>query len=127
VSTAATPYGSGVKDATVADIKLIKSTTTIPARIGTNFGFRYKIVGHPQGGRVNLKFVTRFPPPGIRDTSTNKTILKIERLATQNIGEVNYHGGSFDEAGDMVQGKWVIEIWDGSQKLAEQEFTVVAP
>jgi Domain of unknown function (DUF3859) len=48
--TAATTTAPGTatgKIDEVANIKLVQSTTTVPARQGVEFGFRYKIIGQP--------------------------------------------------------------------------------
>ena len=46
-------------------IKLQEATRTVVARIGTEFGFRYRATGKPPGAPVLLTIVTKFPAPGV--------------------------------------------------------------
>jgi len=104
--------------------KLVKATNTIPAVLGTRFGFRFKIVGEPTGGPVALKWVIRFPPPGIRNERNQLQRSYEENIATA-IGTEEYRDALFDSPSDLVPGVWTMEVWSGNQKMAQQQFTVV--
>ena len=114
-------------DAMIDSAKLVKSTTTIPARIGTTFGFRGKLVGQPSGGKITLKKVTRFPPPGIRNSVTGQMQMSEDENIIGSIGAEFFTDGRFDDPDDMIPGNWVMEIWYENQKLAQQQFMVVKP
>src|SRR5215467_11270390 len=43
----------------------VKTTRTVPATLGTRFGFRYHLIGSPWGGLISLKMVLRCPGPGL--------------------------------------------------------------
>jgi Domain of unknown function (DUF3859) len=111
-SSAAPGTASGRIDE-VSNIKLVQSTATIPARVGVEFGFRYKIVGQPgaapppQAGSsilgiqltapppppipsVNLKYVTRIPKPGMRNPETGNVTLTNVFYQEHEIGEELY-------------------------------------
>jgi hypothetical protein len=109
----------------VQDYKFIETTTTIPAKIGISFGFKHRVVGQPTGKKVDLRVVDRFPPPGIRNTSTNQMQQSDEYVVTKSLGQTTATASTFDDDGDLVPGVWTIEIWYKDQKLAEQRFTVV--
>ncbi len=110
----------------LAGSKLIKATTTIPAVIGTRFGFRFKLVGEPAGAPVAVKWILRFPPPGIRDTRNQLQSSYEENIASA-IGTEEYRDALFDDPGDLLPGTWSMEVWSGNRKMAEQRFTVVKP
>lgn len=111
----------------IADLKLIKSTTTIPARIGTSFGVRFRLIGQPFSGKAILKVVTRIPPPGIRNTDTNQMQLTSEITIIKTIGAEHTFDNIFESPGHLITGNWVMEIWHENRKLAQQQFTVVKP
>lgn len=126
-SRAADPNSPGGEALTVGSVRLIQSTTTIPARIGTAFGFRYRVIGQPAGSQVALKIVSHFPPPGFVNSTTKQMQLRYEQSVTKLIGDVVYTGWVLDEPSDLIAGKWIIEIWYGNRKLVEQHFTAVKP
>ena len=119
-----TPGGSVVS---LSGIKLVQKTTTIPAAVATRFGIRYKIIGQPNGTSVNLKMVTRYPSPGVRNPTTGNTIMRGEYSAQKKLGTESYRDYGLDEGWELVPGKWTFEIWQDDRKLAEQSFTLVKP
>lgn len=108
-----------------ANLKLETSTDRVPARAGTMFGFRYQIVGQPLGEPVLLKFVTRFPRPGlIPPGSRGEPVTVNEYTSPRAIGDIFWRGYGFDEPWELVPGVWTFEIWSGDNKLIEKSFTV---
>jgi hypothetical protein len=144
-STAAPGTATGKIDQ-VSNIKLVQSTTTIPARVGVEFGFRYRIVGQPaaapppQAGttilgiqlgtpppprpepQVNLKYVTHIPKPGMRNPETGNVTLTNIFYQEHKIGEELYRLYRLTERWEIVPGIWTLEIWDGERKLLSQDF-----
>lgn len=110
----------------VSHIRLAETTTTIPARLGVHFGFRYKIIG-PENGIAKLTMVTLIPDPGIRNPNTGRTTMRNEYVEAKAIGSTQYTGYTFDNPWEIVLGTWTKEIWDGDRKLAAQSFNVVKP
>src|ERR1700722_11821988 len=55
----------GVLQSNLGDIRHVATTTTVPAQHGVRFGYRYKIIGTPDGAAIPIKFVTGFPPAGL--------------------------------------------------------------
>jgi hypothetical protein len=99
----------------------------VPAQLGVEFGFRYRIVGTPHSWPVTLNFVTLIPAPGIRNPTTGNTITRGEYSGQAVLGAEagRYYG--FDHEWEIVPGSWTLEIWQGDRKLASQSFTVVKP
>lgn len=53
--------------------RLVSNTDEISAKLGTNFGFNYVIVGEPDGETVLVKEIIKYPMP--RMFYNNKTLL----------------------------------------------------
>ena len=100
----------------------------IPADDKTRFGFSYTVTGK-SGGRVTVKHVYRFPPPGMPDAATGNMRTGFERTRENNIGDSVLIGWSFDGAPPerIVYGEWSLEVWQGSRKIAEKRFNVYRP
>lgn len=121
-----TPGTASGTTATVTDVKLLKATTTVPARLHAEFGFRYRIVGRKKGA-VTLKMVTLIPRPGIRNPDSGKTTVRNEFTQEKDIGVLHYRSYGMDNQWEIVPGTWTLEIWDGDRKLVSQSFNVVEP
>ena len=107
----------------IVESRFVEPTTTFPARLGTTFGFAYTLIGEPAGAEARVKIVSRFPPPGVPNATTNQMQLSYEQSALRQIGVENYTGWTFTEPGDLIAGSWTIELWYGARKMAEQQFT----
>ena len=99
----------------------------IQARIGLVFGVRFFVVGEPKEAEVKLRFVTRYPLPGLRNPMTRIDKLRDEQTGPAKIGWADFRGYSFDYDWEIVPGVWTFEVWDGDRKLVEQQLTVVKP
>jgi hypothetical protein len=97
---------------------------TIPAQIGTTFGFRYEVVGRAHAAPVELRQVVIFPSPGLTPSSSSKPIRQDEFVLQARIGETSYASYTLEDAFELVPGDWVFEIWQGNRKLATQAFRV---
>lgn len=106
-----------------SSIRLVKSTTTVPGRLGVRFGFRYRIIG--TGDKVTLKRMIHVPEPGVHDPETGNTVLTSVVMADTRIGTMEIAGYQFGHDWEIVPGTWTIELWDGDRKLANQRFQVV--
>ena len=107
--------------------KLIRRTNIIPATIGTNFGFRYSIVGDPIGAPVSLRMAGQFPLGGGRDQTTGQILKGWEFVFPGTLGSESYYSYTLEQDWELIPGNWTLEIWQGNRKLAEQSFTVVKP
>ncbi len=103
----------------------LEATSTIPARVGTEFGVEYRIVGEPDGADVTIRLINAYPAPGLIDPADPKPILETEFERIKKIGAVNYLGYGFENDWELVPGTWVMQIWQGDRKLVDESFTVV--
>jgi len=111
----------------LARTELLRKTTRIDAKIGTHFGFRYKIVGQPNDGEANITFVTLPAAPGLKNPKTGKVSTREEYSAAVTFNETGYAGYALGEDWEIVPGTWTFELWDGQRKLASQSFEIVKP
>jgi len=101
---------------------LIQSTTNVPARIGTRFGFRFRVLGSPPNAPIVLRVVGKHPP--FTNPGTGKTTTRDEYELPSWIGDT-YTSFSFDEEWELVVGEFTFEIWHEDKKLCKQSFMVV--
>ena len=121
------PKSVGGSRSGVKMIKFKQKASTIQAQKGLQFGLRYFVVGEPKDAQVKLRFVTRFPSPGMRDAASGITSDRNEYVGAAKIGGADFLGYSFDYDWELVPGAWTFEIWDGDRKLLAHPFTVVIP
>jgi hypothetical protein len=117
-----TTNSAGLKLQEIADVKLLKTTTNVPARLGVRFGFRYEILGAPTNASITLSMVAKHPP--IKNPVTGKTTIWDSYQLRSWIGKT-FTCNSLDTEPDLVPGKWTFEIWHEGKKLCEQSFLVV--
>jgi hypothetical protein len=119
--------GANIPSGTITAVpvaKNVQATTTIPGKLGVEFGFRYIAVGAPAGALVTLDFVYTYPAPGLRDPAEAKPILESRFSRIKPIGETVYLGYGLENAWEVVPGTWTFEIWYQGKKMAAQAFTV---
>lgn len=101
---------------------LLQATTNVPARVGTTFGFRYRINATPTNTPVRLTMVGEHPP--IIDPKTGKPQTKDTYQFTALLRD-SFASFVFDEEWEVAPGKWRFEIWHQDEKFCEQEFLVL--
>jgi hypothetical protein len=119
--TGPTPQGAAV---VVRGVEHVRSTTQIPASQDVQFGFRYRVVGDPNGGQLPLRLITRFPPPGLRDPRSGLTS-STEELVMATVGGSGFHAYELEYDWELVPGEWKFEIWERDRKVTERSFTVI--
>lgn len=117
----------GINENLTTSARLAKATTAIPAEQGVEFGMRYKIDGAPAGTVVSLRELTIFPLPGMRPPTASRPVHISRTTTTPKIGDVSYTGYRLDDPWELLPGVWVIQLWYGDHKVAQQNFTVIAP
>jgi Domain of unknown function (DUF3859) len=105
-------------------VKLLEATTTIPGRLGLEFGLQYVVVGEPAGDDVSLDFVLTYPAPGLVDPTDPQPILNTRFSRVKKIGDTVYLGYGFENDWEIVPGTWTFAITFGGRKLVEQSFAV---
>jgi len=103
---------------------LLEATHTVAARVGTEFGYRYTVVGEPAGAEVKLDIVITYPENGLNDPDSGRTLHESRYTSTKKIGETEYLGYGLENDWEAVPGTWTFEIWYDGKKLAGQSFTL---
>jgi hypothetical protein len=57
----------------VARQNILKLTTTVPGKMGVKFGVKFIARGKPDGTKMNITFITKYPPQGLYNPDTGKT------------------------------------------------------
>lgn len=109
----------------VKNMRLIERTSRIPAAVGVSLGVNFEIIGEPAGAPVTIRFITRFPQPGLRDPKSGKVHLTSVNDRQYRIGDASFRSYSFDEEWEIVPGVWSLEFWHGGRLIAAQKFEVV--
>jgi hypothetical protein len=117
----------GINKAAASNLRHAATLRTIPAEIGTTFGFRYEVMGKPHAAPIELRQVVIFPSPGLTPSfsSSSRSIIRDEFLLQTRIGETSYAFYTLEDAFELVPGNWVFEIWQGNRRLAMQVFKVI--
>lgn len=126
-ATTAVPGATGGAISSLSGIQHVRTTDSIPGQLGIRFGFRFKIIGRPDGASVTLRYIILTPPPGIRDPKSGNTIMRSEYSRERTVGQESYRDFGFDDAWEIVPGVWTFEIWQGDRKLTSKTFTVTRP
>lgn len=108
---------------TVQNVRLISDNTVVYGKIGVRFGVRYVLSSSAPS--LDLKFVIRFPAPGLRDYVTGARYVESVRALTIQTGSMNYWEYCFDSDWEIAPGFWEFEFWAESKKLASQVFCVI--
>jgi hypothetical protein len=89
----------------------------------------YELIGGPANALVALKYVTKFPPPGIPDASTGQLkLVKQNTYAGLGIGRKDlFCGEYFGEYKNPPAGTWTLQVWYDDRMLLEKSFTVGKP
>lgn len=115
-------FGAVIK---VRNISLVRSTTTILARMSLRFGLRYVIIGVPVGAPADIRLVTRFPEPGLLDPVTGVRHFESEYTIRGSIGVPAYREFIFDHSWEIVPGEWIFEFWQAGRNIGSQKFCVL--
>jgi hypothetical protein len=116
---------NGQMHSIIGNVQLEEATTTVPAERGVKFGFRYRVIGEPDGKAVAIRKVMIFPPPGLKAPNAPQPLTRSEDSVTPPIGETSYTGFEFDDPWELVPGIWTMQLWQGNKMLVEQRFTVL--
>ena len=109
---------------TVRVYKNLWTGTQIDAKAGTIIGAEVIIVGAPIRGKVPIKVVWRYPPPGLINPETKSARTEDEYTDVQVVGETFPVSWGLTQEWHLVPGTWTLEVWHGERKLAEQQFQI---
>jgi len=106
----------------VKNPKLIEQTNKIVAKLGTSFGFRYKILGKSNGDTVTLEKELVFPET--TNPVTGKTSSRSVTKLSRKIGSTYFTDFSFEEPWELAPGQYKISLFYNGRKLSEKIFFI---
>jgi hypothetical protein len=124
VDTVATPGTASGQTSVLDSIVFYESSRQVPARLGVQFGARYRIVGTPEGATTSIRTKWVIPPPGMRNPLTGATTSVDEAEESVVIGTDRLAGYKFGQEWEVVRGSWILEFWADGHKLNSVTFTV---
>lgn len=124
VDSLATPGTASGKTSVLDSIVFYELSRHVPARLGVQFGARYRIVGMPDGAATSIRTKWIVPAPGMRNPLTGATTEVDEAEENVVVGTDRLAGYKFGQAWEVVRGPWVLEFWANGRRLNSVTFTV---
>lgn len=118
-----TKEGTGILNS-VQNVRLISDTAVVYGKVGVRFGVRYVLSGI-SAPSLNVKFVIKFPAPGLHDPATGARYAESAQAQTVQTGMTNYWEYDFENNWEIAAGFWEFEFWADSKKLTSQVFCVI--
>jgi len=101
---------------------LVMTTEAAPKKLGTTFGFRFKVLDAGQSGEMSVKTVTL--TPGYIDPASNQVVHRTERVDTVKAGEIYDCMFTFQYEYEMATGDWTLEVTTKSGQSIKKVFSV---
>jgi hypothetical protein len=127
VESHATPGTASGKTSVLDSIVFYELSRKVPARLGVQFGARYRIVGAPEGATASIRTRWVVPSPGMRNPLTGAVTEVDEAEESVVIGTDRLAGYKFGQEWEVVRGPWTLEFWADGRKLNSVTFTVGTP
>ncbi len=124
VESLATPGTASGKTSVLDSIVFYELSRKVPARLGLQFGARYRIVGAPAGATASIHTKWIVPAPGMRNPLTGIVTQVDEAEENVVIGTDRLAGYKFGQEWEVVRGNWILEFWANGRKLNSVTFTV---
>ena len=118
-------HGGSGKTSVLDSIVFYELSRHVPARLGVQFGARYRIVGAPDGAARRRSAPSgSFPRPACAIPLTGATTEVDEAEENVVIGTDRLAGYKFGQEWEVVRGPWILEFWANGRKLNSVTFTV---
>ena len=124
IDSVATPGTASGKTSVLDSIVFYELSRQVPARLGVQFGARYRIVGEPAGQDATVRTRWLLPAPGMRNPLTGAVTHIDEADETVTVGTDRLAGYGFSQAWEIVPGQWTLEFWSAGRKLNSVTFIV---
>jgi hypothetical protein len=101
-----------------------KESTSIAVRLDTSFGVSFKYEGEATEEAVQQRVVWRFPQAGVVDRSSGSRITVKDFERACKIGTTCTLRWKMSDPSEMVEGKWVLQVWVGTKVVLHQIFDI---
>lgn len=115
---------NGITRHKVLNLCHLATTDSVPARLNTSFGFRYRLNAPPQAQARQITLVLQFPTE-VRPPGAAKPFRSYASNVSVQPGVLHYRGYALDHDWEVMPGTWVFQILDGRRTLAERRFRIV--
>ena len=102
------------------EMKLIKQTSDIEAKVGVSYGIWYKASG--KEGVEKATLLVRMPGKGL--AMEGKMVNEVRLPLALKVGVESSYGFAIESPAEILPGEWIFEIWVRGAKMAQQNFTV---
>ena len=119
-----TPGTASGHTSVLDSVVFYESSRRVPARLGVQFGARYRIAGEPAGQDATVRTRWLLPAPGMRNPLTGAVTRIDEADETVTVGTDRLAGYGFSQAWEIVPGPWTLEFWSAGRKLNSVTFIV---
>jgi len=99
----------------------------ITARLGSQFGFRFRLDNVPKGASVDLETYVTHPPIAMPNGETRTRYALLTTIPVTNGSAISVTGYSFDRPAEMAPGVWTFTHKFHGRMIVEKSFTVRAP
>ncbi len=106
-------------------VDILTPTVRVPARIGTNFGFRFELNGET-GGKY-IEYVRIIKTPRLTNPNNGKTTEVFEDVISAPAGRILFAGYTFEYEWELVPGEYTIQVLHDNKLLAEKTFHIYRP
>jgi hypothetical protein len=127
VDSMSTPGTASGETSVLDSIVFYESSRLVPARLGIQFGARYRIVGAPDGTAASVRTRWVVPAPGMRNPLTGAVTHVDEAEERVVVGTDRLAGYKFGQDWEIVRGPWILEFWANGRRLNSVTFTVGNP
>lgn len=103
---------------------LVLSTTSVPRKLGTIFGLRFRTL-KPEGGVSKVKIITA--SPGIIDPAKNSVVFNTETTADVTTGKEYNCTFTFEKEWEMASGDWTLTAVAEDGTSVKKTFQVYNP
>jgi len=124
IDQVATPGTASGHTSVLDSVVFYESSRRVPARVGVQFGVRYRIAGAPAGQEATIRTKWLIPAPGMRNPLTGVITRIDEADETVTVGTDRLAGYKFGQAWEVVPGQWTLELWSDGRQLGSVTFTV---
>ena len=103
---------------------LTTATTSVPRKLGTTFGMRFRTL-KPEGGASKVKIVTA--SPGIIDPAKNSVVFNTETSVDVVTGKEYNCTFTFEKEWEMASGDWTLTATAEDGSSVKKTFQVFNP
>jgi hypothetical protein len=119
------PGSGGEKSIMIEEPKISETTTKIPMKKGSKFGYKWQITGFQSDQPVEITYRYKHPPfvgPDGKRTEGHDTPIIIQ---PENGKIESFDGYEFSEDYELVPGKWTLSIVCQDKVVVSKTFQVV--